>query len=107
MRFNEQGLVNSKDGPVIKQVFQYLASSLNTFKDVETRLTKTWSAYNKMSSIWKSDLDQPIIIHFFRVALEGILLYGSFQLQKIHKSTQTSCQDHTAKKENLPELMEN
>ena len=34
----------------------YLGSSVeSTEKDIETRLTKAWTAINRLSTIWKSD----------------------------------------------------
>ena len=37
--------------------FTYLGSSVaSTEKDIDTRLTKAWTAINRLSIIWKSDL---------------------------------------------------
>ena len=40
------------------------------------RLTKAWTAINKLSIIWKSDLTDKMKLSFFQVALISILLYG-------------------------------
>ena len=47
------------EGTPLKLVdkFTYLGSSVeSTEKDIETRLTKAWTAINRLSIIWKSDL---------------------------------------------------
>ena len=45
-------------------------------KDIDTRLTKTWTAINKLSVIWKSDLTNKMKCSFFQAAVVLILLYG-------------------------------
>ena len=45
-------------------------------KDIDTRLTKTWTAINKLSVIWKSDLTDKMKRSFFQAAVVSILLYG-------------------------------
>ena len=55
----------------------YLGSSVeSTEKDIETRLTKAWTAINRLSTIWKSDLTDEIKRSFFQAAVTSILLYG-------------------------------
>ena len=55
----------------------YLGSSVeSTEKDIETRLTKAWTAINRLSIIWKSDLTDKIKRSFFQAAVTSILLYG-------------------------------
>ena len=47
------------DGTSLKLVdkFTYLGSSFSsTEKDIDTRLTKAWTAIDRLSIIWKSDL---------------------------------------------------
>ena len=57
--------------------FTYLGSSVeSTEKDIETRLTKAWTAINRLSTIWKSDLTDKIKRSFFQAAVTSILLYG-------------------------------
>ena len=57
--------------------FTYLGSSVeSTEKDIETRLTKAWTAINRLSIIWKSDLTDKIKRSFFQAAVTSILLYG-------------------------------
>ena len=45
-------------------------------KDIETRLTKAWTAINRLSIIWKSDLTDEMKRSFFQAAVTSILLYG-------------------------------
>ena len=48
----------------------------STEKDIETRLTKAWTAINRLSIIWKSDLTDKMKRSFFQAAVASILLYG-------------------------------
>ena len=41
-----------------------------------TRLTKAWTAINRLSIIWKSDLTDQMKRSFFQAAVASILLYG-------------------------------
>ena len=57
--------------------FTYLGSSVaSTEKDICTRLTKAWTAINRLSIIWKSDLTDKMKRSFFQAAVTSILLYG-------------------------------
>ena len=57
--------------------FTYLGSSVeSTEKDIETRLTKAWTAINRLSIIWKSDLTDEMKRSFSQAAVVSILLYG-------------------------------
>ena len=57
--------------------FTYLGSSVSsTEKDIDTRLTKAWTAIDKLSIIWKSDLTDKMKRSFFQAAVVSILLYG-------------------------------
>ena len=57
--------------------FTYLGSSVSsTEKDFDTRLTKAWTAINRLSIIWKSDLTDKMKRSFFQAAVVSILLYG-------------------------------
>ena len=57
--------------------FTYLGSSVSsTEKDIDTRLTKAWTAIDRLSIIWKSDLTDKIKRSFFQAAVVSILLYG-------------------------------
>ena len=55
----------------------YLGSSISsTEKDIDTRLTKAWTAIDRLSIIWKSDLTDKMKRSFFQAAVVSILLYG-------------------------------
>ena len=56
---NQIGDISTLDGTSLKLVdkFTCLGSSVSsTEKDIDTRLTKAWTADNRLSIIWKSDL---------------------------------------------------
>ena len=70
--FNQAGDISILDGTSLKLVdkFTYLE------KDIDTRLTKAWTAMDKISVIWKSDLTDKMKRSFFQAAVVSILLYG-------------------------------
>ena len=79
MCYNQKGDISTLDGTPLKLVdkFTYLGSSVeSTEKDIDTRLTKAWTAINKLSIIWKSDLTDKMKCSFFQAAVTLILLYG-------------------------------
>ena len=59
MCFNQTGDISTQKGtsPETGDKFTYLGSiASSTEKDVDTRLTKAWTAIDKLSIIWKSNL---------------------------------------------------
>ena len=48
----------------------------NHWWDIDTRLTKAWTAINRLSIIWKSDPTDKMKRSFFQAAVTSILLYG-------------------------------
>ena len=75
------------NGTTLKLVdkFTYLGSSVeSTEKDIETRLTKAWTAINRLSIIWKSDLTDKMKRSFFQAAVTSILLYGYIYMDALH-----------------------
>ena len=79
MCYNQTGDISTLDGTSLKLVdkFTYLGSSvLSTEKDIDTWLTKTWTAIDKLSIIWKSDLTDKMKHSFFLEAFVSIKLYG-------------------------------
>ena len=71
--------LHTRRNPSLKLVdkFTYLGSSISsTEKDIDTRLTKAWTAINRLSIIWKSDLTDKMKRSFFQAAVVSILLYG-------------------------------
>ena len=78
-RFNQTGDISTLNGSSLKLVdkFSYLGSSASsTETDIDTRLTKAWTAINRLSVIWKSDLTDKRKHSFFQAAIVSILLYG-------------------------------
>ena len=79
MCYNQTGDISTLDGTPLKLVdkFTYLGSSIeSTEKDIEMRLMKAWTAINRLSIIWKSDLTDKMKCSFFQAAVTLILLYG-------------------------------
>ena len=79
MCFNQTGDISTLDETSLKLVdkFTYQGSSVSsTEKDINTRLTKTWIAIDKLSIIWKSHLTNKMKRNFFQAAVVLILLYG-------------------------------
>ena len=79
MCYNQTGDISTLDGTPLKLVdkFTYLGSSVSsTEKDIDTRLTKAWTAINSLSILWKSDLTDKMKRSFFQAAVVSILLYG-------------------------------
>ena len=59
MSYNQTGDITTLDVAFLKLVdkFTYLGSSVSsTEKDIGTRLTKAWTAIDRLSIIWKSNL---------------------------------------------------
>ena len=79
MCFNQKGDISTLDGTSRKLVdkFTYQGSSVSsTGKDIDTRLTKAWTAIDRLSIIWKSNLTDKMKRSFFQAAVVSILLYG-------------------------------
>ena len=79
MCYNQTANIATIDGASLKLVdkFTYLRSSVSsTEKDINTRLTKAWTAIDRLSIIWKSDLTDKMKGSFFQEAVVSILIYG-------------------------------
>ena len=79
MCYNQTGYISTLDGTPLKLVdkFTYLGSSVSsTEKDINMRLTMAWTAINRLSIIWKSNLTNKMKRSFFQAAVVLILLYG-------------------------------
>ena len=77
--YNQTGDISTLDGTSLKLVdkFTYLGSSVSsTEKDIDSWLTKIWTAIDRLSIIWKSDLTDKMKRSFFQPAVVSILLYG-------------------------------
>ena len=55
-----------------RERLEKLASTI----EIDTRLTKEWTAIDRLSIIWKSDLTDKMKHSFFQAAIVSILLYG-------------------------------
>ena len=79
MCFNQTGDISTVNGSSLKLVdkFTYLGSSVSsTETDIDMWLAKVWTAINRLSVIWKSDLTDKTKHSFFQAAVVLILLYG-------------------------------
>ena len=79
MCYNHTGNISIPDGSSLKLVdkFTYQGSTVSsTEKDIDTWLTKAWTATDRLSIIWKSDLTDKMKRSFFQAAVVSILLYG-------------------------------
>ena len=93
MCYNQTGDISTLEGTPLKLVdkFTYQGSSVeSTEKDIETRLAKAWTAINRLSIIWKSDLTDKMKRSFFQAAVTSILLYGcttwTLTKRQLHKN---------------------
>ena len=78
MCYNQTGDISTLEGIPLKLVdkFTYLGSSVeSTEKDIETRLTKAWTAINRLSIIWKSDLTDKMKRCFFQASINAIWVH--------------------------------
>ena len=79
MCFTQRGDISTLNGSSLKLVdkFTYLESSFSsTETHINTRLAKAWTAVDRLSFIWKSDLTDRIKHSFSQAAVVSILLYG-------------------------------
>ena len=79
MCLHQTGDISTLGGSSLKLLdkFTYLGSSVSsTEKDIGTRLRKAWTAIDKLSVIWKSNLADKMKRSFFKAAVVSILLYG-------------------------------
>ena len=90
--FNQTDDISTHGGSSLKLVdkFTYPGSSVSTTeKDIDMRLTKAWTAIDRLSVIWKSDLTDTMKRSFFQAAVVSILIYGcsTWMLTKqLHKN---------------------
>ena len=79
MCYNQTGDISTLDGTSLKLVdkFTYLGNSVSSNQnDNDTRLTKAWTAIDRLSIITKSDLTDKMKRSFFHAVVISILLYG-------------------------------
>ena len=97
MCYNQTGDISTRDGTSLKLVdkFTYLGSSVSsTEKDTDTRLTKAWTAIDRLLIIWKSDLTDKMKHSFFQAVVVSILLYGcttwTLTKRQLHKNVESN-----------------
>ena len=79
MCFNQRCDISTLNSSSLKLVvkFIYLGSSVSSIEtDINMWLAKAWTAINRLSVIWKSDLTDKIKRSFFQEVVVSILLYG-------------------------------
>ena len=79
MCFNQTSDISTLNGSALKLIdkFTYLGTSVSSTKtDIDTQLAKAWTAIDRLSVIWKSDLIDKMKCSFFQAAVVSILLYG-------------------------------
>ena len=77
--FQQTGFISTQDGSSLKLVnkFTYLGSSVSsTENDIDTRLTKAWTAIENLSIIWKPDRTDEMKRSFIQAALVSTMLHG-------------------------------
>ena len=76
---NQTDDISTLNGSSLKLVdnLTYLGSSVSsTETDIDKRLAKAWTAIDRLSVIWKSDLTDKMKRSFFQAVVVSILLYG-------------------------------
>ena len=79
MRYNQTGDISTLDGTSLKLVDKFTnlgSSASSTEKDIDTRLTKAWTAIDRLSIIWLWDQTDKMKRSFFLAAVLSLLLYG-------------------------------
>ena len=79
MCLNQTGNISTLNGSALKQVdkFTYQGSRVSSTEiDIVTRLAKAWTAIDRLSVVWKSDLTDKVKRSFFLAAVVSILQYG-------------------------------
>ena len=76
---NQRGDISILKSGHLKLVvkFTYLGSSVSsTENDINTRLAKAWTAFDRLSIICKSDLTEKITCSYFQTTVVSVQLYG-------------------------------
>ena len=79
MSFNQKSDISTLKGCPLKLVDKFIyfgSSASSTENDINMRLAKAWTAIERLSVIWKSDLTDKIKGSFFQAVVVPILLYG-------------------------------
>ena len=104
MCFDQRGDIATLNGSSLKLVdkFTYQGSSVSsTETDINARLAKAWTAIDRLSIIWKSDLTDKMKRSLFQAVIVSILLYEYFTwtlTKRLEKSltatTQECCEQY-------------
>ena len=76
---NTEGIITAQNGCDLKQVkdFNYLDSKvISSVNDIQMRIGSAWSTLNKLTPIWRSNLDVSIKREFFKTTVESVLTYS-------------------------------
>ena len=79
MCFNQTGDISTLDRTSLKLVDKFTSQGISvssTEKDIDTRLMKAWTAIDRLSIIWKSELTDKMKRSSFQAVVMWILLYG-------------------------------
>ena len=77
---NTEGTITAQNGCDLERVnnFDYLSSKIiSSENDIQARIGSAFSALNKLTPIWKSNLDVSIKREFFTATVESVLSYSS------------------------------
>ena len=103
MCFNQTGDISTLNSSSLKLVDKFTYQGINvssTGTDIDTQLTKAWTAIDRLSVILKSDLTDKMKRSFFQAAIVSILLYGctswtlTKQMEKKTATTQECCEQY-------------
>ena len=75
MCFNQTDVISTLNGSTLKLAdkFTYVGSSVSSTKtDINIRLANAWTAIDRLSVIWKSDLTDKMKCSFFQAAIVSI-----------------------------------
>ena len=79
MCFNQRGYISTRNGSPLKLIDKITClgnSVASTETDINIQLAKAWTAIDRLSVKWKSDLTDKMKHSFFQTAVVSILLYG-------------------------------
>ena len=80
MCYNQDSTIDTLNKILLKKIddFVHIGSNIaSTEKDVLIRISKSWSALDRLRTIWKFTLPEQTKKGFFRAIVESVLLYGS------------------------------
>ena len=77
MCFNQDGVISSLNGKLLKLVDKliYLSSNISS-TEIDVNIDKSWTAIDRLLTMWVSDLSAKIKLEFFPAVAVSVLLYG-------------------------------